>query len=144
MKVFISYCDDDGLDYARQSAVILESHRNQAWYFDRNKTPGVPRIYDITKHIRHWSDIVLLLCTNGSLYSIGQWKEIIQWDSTDKQLIVIVIDNATVPREVDGYIYVRTNSKKFEKEFDSFVRNDLVRSRKMFMEWRPTIKVKKE
>ena len=94
MKIFISYCDEDGLEYAKQTALILENCGHIAWYFDRNKTPGVPRIYDITKHIRSWCDIIFYLCTHGSLRSRGQWEEIGHWDRTNKQLIPIVCISA--------------------------------------------------
>ena len=101
MKSFISYCDNDGLAYARDTAQTLEDRGYTAWYFDRNKTPGVQRIYDITKHIRGWCDIIIYICTTGSNGSIGQWKEIEQWDSTNKQIIVLRIDNSFVPEAID-------------------------------------------
>ena len=41
MKFFISYCDSDVLQIASDAASILEANGHQAWYFDRDKTPGL-------------------------------------------------------------------------------------------------------
>ena len=144
MKFFISYCDSDGLVYARQTALIVEDCGHTAWYFDRNKTPGVQRIYDITKHIRGWCNIVIYVCTGGSNGSIGQWKEIGHWDSTNKQIIVLRIDNSFVPEVIDTRIYASINGTNFIQEFKAFVNNDLDRAIKMFEEWNKEIKVEKK
>jgi hypothetical protein len=100
MKIFISYCDNGGLALASAAAIILEQHRNKAWYFDRDKSIGMLRPIDISNHIRDWCDKVLFLCTDGTITSVGQEKEIGQWDNTDKQLIVIQIDGAIVPPDL--------------------------------------------
>lgn len=125
MRFFISYCDNDGLKLASSAAKILEESGSQTWYFDRDKTTGMWRIVDITEHIRSWCNKIIYICTTGSIYSEGQWKEIGQWDNSDKQLIVIQIDGANVPEVIDPYIYERMSSIRFEEEFSIFVRNRL-------------------
>jgi len=125
MKFFISYCDKDGLTFASSAAEILETNGSEAWYFDRNNTPGLGVIEDVTKHIRKWCNKIIFICTNGSINSDGQKKEILQWDKSGKQLIVIRIDEARVPETVDPYIYVRLRSISLKDEFSIFVRNRL-------------------
>lgn len=142
MRFFISYYDNDGLKFASSAANTLEANGHQAWYFDRNKTPGIIRIVDITNHIRYWCNKVLFLCTDGSESSVGQEKEIGQWDNTDKQLIVIQIDRATVPDVIDPYIYERMSSTRFEEEFNIFVQNRLEKIVNNFEKWNQKIKVK--
>lgn len=142
MKFFISYCDNDGLRLASSTANILEEYGHQAWYFDRNKTLGVMRIFDITYHIRYWCNKVLFLCTAGSESSVGQEKEIGQWDSTGKQLIVINIDRAMVPDVIDPYIYEKMSSTQFEEEFNIFVQNRLENIVNNFERYNQKIKVK--
>ena len=61
------------------------------------------------------------MCTHDSVSSEGQKKEIGQWYQTSKQLIVIPIDAAVVPMEIDPYIYLIMSRKNFSKEFDKFV-----------------------
>ena len=141
MKFFISYCDNDGLRFASSAAITLEANGHQAWYFDRNKTPGIQRIEDITNHIRYWCNKILFLCTDGSALSVGQKKEIGQWDNTDKQLIVISIDGAIVPDVIDPYIYQRMSGFRFKEEFDIFVQNSLEEIDNKFEEWNRKIKV---
>jgi len=143
MKFFISYCDNDGLTYARDTALVLEDFGQTAWYFDRDKTPGVPRVYEITEHIRGWCDIIIYICTVGSKGSMGQWKEIEQWDSTNKQIIVLRIDNSFVPEVIDTRIYASINGTNFLQEFTAFVNNDLDRAVKMFEKYNKEIKVEK-
>jgi hypothetical protein len=41
MKFIISYSNNDRLQFASEAANILEAGGHQAWYFERNKTPGV-------------------------------------------------------------------------------------------------------
>ena len=118
MKVFISYCDDDGLSFASSAAAVLEEHGHKAWYFDRDKSTGMLRAVDITNQIRYWCDKVLYLCTNGSSSSEGQWKEIGQWDNTSKQIMVIPIDGAEVPDVIDPYVYTTISSSNFKVEFN--------------------------
>lgn len=142
MKFFISYCDNDGLIFASSATITLEANGHQAWYFDRNKTLGILRIVDITNHIRYWCNKILFLCTDGSALSVGQEKEIGQWDNTDKQLIVIPIDGAIVPDVIDPYIYEKMSGFRFEEEFDIFVRNRLEEIANTFEEWNQKIKVK--
>lgn len=144
MKVFVSYCDDGGLRFASIAANTLEANGHQAWYFDRNKTPGILRIDDIANHIRYWCNKILFLCTDGSVSSRGQQKEIGQWDKTDKQLIVIPIDRANVPVVIDSYVYEGMNGNRFEKEFDVFVRNRLEEIANSFEEWNPMLQVRNE
>ncbi len=144
MKIFISYCDNDGLRFASSAANTLEANGHQAWYFDRNKTPGIQRIDDITNHIRYWCNKILFLCTNGSEPSIGQRKEIGQWDNTDKQLIVIPIDGANIPDVIDPYIYERMSGIGFEKEFEVFVQHRLEDITNNYEEWTQKIKIKNE
>ena len=141
MRFFISYCDNDGLSYARDTALVLEDVGHTAWYFDRNKTPGIPRVYDITKHVRGWCNIIIYLCTAGSNGSAGQWKEIEQWDSTNKQIIVLRIDDSFVPEVIDTRVYASINGNAFLQEFTTFVNNDLDRAIKMFEEWNKEIMV---
>ena len=76
MKIFISYCDHDGLSFASDAADVLEEHGNKAWYFDRDKSTGMLRVLDIADHVRYWCDKVLYLCTNGSISSVGQLKKL--------------------------------------------------------------------
>ena len=135
MKFFISYCDNDGLTFASSAAKILEANGSQAWYFERDKTLGMLRIVDITNHIRGWCNKIIYICIERSIYSEGQWKEIGQWDNTGKQLIVIPIDGATVPEEIDPYIYERMSSIRFEEEFSIFVRNRLKEIINKWEEW---------
>lgn len=142
MKFFISYCDKDGLRFASDTAIILEANRYQAWYFDRNKTPGILRIVDISNHIRCWCDKLIYICTAGSINSTGQLKEIGQWDNTDKQLIVIPIDNAKVPEVIDSYVWERMNGNLFRSEMTLFVQNRLEDIAKTYEEWNRKIKVR--
>lgn len=143
-KVFISYCDNDGLKFASIAADVLEANGHEAWYFDRDKSPGILRIVDITKHIREWCDKVLYICTNGSISSNGQWKEIGQWDSTNKQMIVIPIDTAIVPDVIDPYIYARISSNDFGMEFNDFIQNRWEDITRAFEEWSSKIKIKNQ
>jgi hypothetical protein len=144
MKFFISYCDNDGLRFASSAANTLEANTHQAWYFGRNKTPGILRIDDISNQIRYWCDKILYLCTAGSVSSGGQRKEIGQWDNTDKQLIVIRIDGASVPVSIDPYIYESMTITGFKAEFNIFVGHRLEEIANTYEEWNHMIKVKNE
>ena len=106
MRVFISYCDNDGLQLAQTAAALLEKYGHKVWYYDRNKTPGIPRVFDIACSMESCR-VIMMLWTEGSISSRGQEKEIILWDSLDKRLIVLQIDGATVRREIAGYNYER-------------------------------------
>jgi len=123
MKVFISYCDDDGKKLAADAAIVLEERGHEAWYFDRDKSIGIIRAFDISDQIRIWCDKVLYLCTNGSISSTGQDKEIGQWDSTSKQIIVIPIDGAVVPNVIEPFVYLPFGSGSFTEELSAFVDN---------------------
>lgn len=126
MKIFISYCDTDGSAFASIAAVALEENGHKAWYYDRDRTLGVMIHNDITYHIRHWCNKILYICTDGSITSGGQDKEIGLWYKTDKQLIVIPIENATVPEPIDPYNYGQQMSNiHFQAEFNIFVRDKL-------------------
>ena len=140
MKFFISYCDSDVLQIASDAASILEANGHQAWYFDRDKTPGLMLIQDITIHIRYWCDKILFLCTSGSVSSDGQKPEIGHWYKSGKQLIVIPIDVANVPIFIDPWIYQPMSSNNFNNEFDKFVRSDLDRITKRFEELSSKVK----
>lgn len=144
MKFFISYCNNDGLMYAFNAASILEANLHIAWYFDRDKSTGILRAVDITNHIRYWCDKILFLCTDKSIHSDGQWKEIGQWDQTNKQILVIPIDNARVPDVIDPYIYTKIHGKKFVAEFQEFVQNRLNGITDDFEEWTKKISIKNE
>jgi len=144
MKVFISYCDCDGLRFAANAAAVLEERGHKAWYFDRDKSTGMLRAVDITNHIRYWCDKVLYLCTNGSTSSHGQWKEIGQWDSSGKQIIVIPIDGAVVPDVIDPYVWTTISSNHFEREFDTFVQNRWQDATRNFEEWTQKITIRNE
>ena len=100
------------------------------------------RIVDITNHIRNWCNKVIYICTDRSINSEGQWKEIGQWDNTNKQLIVITIDGAIVPDVIDPYIYERMSGIQFEEEFGTFVQNRLEEITNTFETWNQNIKVK--
>lgn len=141
MNVFISYCDDDGLGFAADAAVILEQHGHTAWYFDRDKSTGILRTVDITNQIRRWCDKVLYLCTNGSNSSEGQWKEIGQWDNATKQIMVIPIDGSTVPDVIDPYVYNPVSSSNFKTEFDAFVQNSWEDATRTYEEWTQKISI---
>jgi len=142
MKVFISYCDDDGQTFAADAATILEGHGHKAWYFARDKSTGMLRAVDITNQIRYWCDKVLYLCTGGSVSSGGQWKEIGQWDSTIKQILVIPINGALVPDVIEPYVYTTISGSNFKVDFDMFVRNRWEDVTKNYEEWTLKIKVK--
>jgi hypothetical protein len=118
MRVFISYCDSDGLEIAERAAALLERHRHKAWYYSRDKTPGVIRMRDIASNMGSCK-VVMMLWTAGSKGSRGQEKEIGLWDSLDKTLIVLPIDDAQVSREVAGYNYERLRSRTFDSEFEN-------------------------
>ena len=142
MKFFISYCDNGGLQFAADAAFILENNGHQAWYFDRDKTSGILRIVDITEHIRNWCNKVLYICTNRSIHSDGQSKEIGQWDNTNKQLIVIPIDVAVVPITIDPYIHNGMSGHRFKDEFNRFVTYDLERKMERWEELHRIIEVR--
>lgn len=133
-KVFISYADDDGKELASSAATVLENRGHRAWYFDRDKSTGMLRAVDITNQIRIWCDKVLYICTS-SMPSEGQWKEIGQWDNTSKQIIVIPIDSATVPKEIDPYVWMSMSRHGFKTEFDSFVQDHWEDVIKNWEEW---------
>jgi len=141
MRVFISYCNTDGLTYAAKSASILENHGCETWYFDRDKTPGVQRIDDITYHIRHWCELIIFLCSQGSINSRGQKEEIGHWDRTNKQIIVIPIDEANVPESIDTRIYTKVSSVGFAQGFEDFVNNRFDRAITMFEQYNRAIEV---
>ena len=124
MRVFISYCDNDGLQLAQKAAVLLEKYGHEVWYYDRNKTPGIPRVSDITRNIEACR-VIMMLWTEGSNSSRGQEKEIILWDIFDKILIVLPIDEVTVRMEIAGYNYERLRSSTFESEFEDKIASNL-------------------
>ena len=142
MNVFISYCNDDGLGFAADAANILEEHGHKAWYFDRNKSTGLLRAVDITNQIRYWCDQLLYLCTVGSISCDGQWKEIGQWDNTNKQIIVIPINGALVPDVIDPYVYTTIGGSNFKVDFSAFVQNRWEEVTRKYEEWTQKIKVK--
>lgn len=142
MKVFISYCDDDGLRFAASVAAVLEEHGHEAWYFDRDKSTGMLRAVDITNQIRYWCDKVLYLCTNSSISSEGQWKEIGQWDNTRKQIMVIPVDGAEVPDVIDPYVHTTISSSNFEVEFNAFIQDRWEGVTRTFEEWTKEIRTK--
>ena len=141
MKFFISYCDNDGLQFASNAASVLEANGHKAWYFNRNKTPGIQLIDDITQQIRHWCNKILYICTDGSFSSGGQRREIGQWYMTDKQLIVIPINSAIVPDQIDPYIYHRMSSHGFVAELNTFIKDRLKEYVKNYEEYNLKIKI---
>lgn len=144
MRVFISYCDNDGLALASVAAHILEAHKHETWYFDRDKSVGMARGEDIANHIRYWCDQVLFLCTHGSMSSSGQRKELAQWDSVDKQIIGIQIDSATVPDVIEPYIYEPMSNNGFKAEFDEFVQNKWDGITEEWRQYHPETKVENQ
>lgn len=66
-----------------------------------------------------------MLWTAGSNGSLGQEKEIALWDSLDKMLIVLPIDDAQVSREIAGYNYERLRSSTFDSEFENKIAMNL-------------------
>lgn len=142
MKFFISYCASDGLNFAANAAVALETNGHRAWYFARDKTPGITRIEEISTKIRSWCNIVLYLCTDGSISSDGQSKEISQWDNSGKQLIIIPIDRAIVPTSIDTYNYQRMSTHGFVAELNTFIKDHLEEHVKNYEEWNHRIEVR--
>lgn len=141
MKFFISYCDKGGLTFASNTAIILEANGPKAWYFDRDKTPGMQLIDDITNHIRDWCNKIIYICTNGSFNSDGQKKEMGQWYISGKQLIVIQIDKANVPKTIEPFIYMQMKSISFQDEFSIFVQNHLEKIINKWEEMNQNIKI---
>lgn len=138
MKFFISYSDNDGLSFASCAANALEQRGYQVWYYDRDRTLGVMIHNDITYRIRHWCNKILYFCTDSSISSVGQDREIGLWYKTDKQLIVIPIDNALVPEPIDPYNYgQRISSNQFQEEFNLFVQDHLVEIVHHYEEFHP-------
>ncbi len=124
MKTFISYCENNGgLDLAKKASVILKRYRHKSWYFERDKTPGALRIVDICHHVTEWCDVLLYICTSGSMNSDGQIKEVAYADDVRKAMIVLPMDNATVRPEIRIYIHTKINSSDFEQEFESVAKN---------------------
>lgn len=126
MRVFISYCDNDGLQLTQKAATLLEKYGHEVWYYDRNKTLGIPRLFDITRAIKACK-VVMMLWTEGSNSSRGQEKEIVLWDMFDKILMVLPIDEVTVRMEIAGYNYERLRSNTFELEFENKIAINLTK-----------------
>lgn len=124
MRVFISYCDSDGLELAERAAALLEQYRHKAWCYNRDKTLGARRMSDIASNMESCK-VVMMLWTAGSNGSLGQEKEIALWDSLDKMLIVLPIDDAQVSREIAGYNYERLRSSTFDSEFENKIAMNL-------------------
>ena len=117
MRVFISYCTHDGLDKAQLAASILAQEGHEPWVWEHNKTPGVFPWEEITDYIGCEADAVLYLCTNGSMKSWGQRKEVAHAEGERKKIIVIRLDRAEVPRVIRFENAERLRSGQFEEAF---------------------------
>ena len=121
MKVFISYCQQNGgLDLAGQASGIIEANRrNHCWYYDRNKTPGADKYDEIKSQITGWCDCVVFICTTGSSTSLGQRDEIVFVREWRIPVIPIRIDGAQAPGSLsrDLYNYEDIRQNYFGEEF---------------------------
>lgn len=123
MKVFISYCHNNGgLSLAVTASNIIENiGRNRCWFYDRDKTPGADKYEEIKYRITKWCNVVLFLCTNGSAISVGQRDEIVFIREWRIPVIPIRIDNSAAPSSLsrDSFNYQDINKANFAQEFDS-------------------------
>lgn len=121
MKVFISYCQDNGgLGLAYEASQIIENAgRNRCWLYDRDKIPGADRYNEIKRQITEWCDVVTFLCTNGSAISLGQRDEIIFIREWRIPVIPIRIDRAMAPTSLsrDSFNYEDIGRHSFGEEF---------------------------
>jgi len=121
MKVFISYCQNNGgLGLAYKASKIIENTgRNRCWLYDRDKTPGADKYNEIKHQITEWCDVVIFLCTNGSAMSLGQRDEIIFIREWRIPVIPIRIDKAMAPTSLsrDSFNYQDIDMQLFDEEF---------------------------
>lgn len=122
MKVFISYCQNNGgLGLAYKASDIIENiGRHRCWLYDRDKTPGVDIYKEIKYQITGWCDVVIFLCTNGSAISVGQRDEIVFIREWRIPVIPIRIDRSQAPSSLsrDSFNYQDIDKDNFVEEFD--------------------------
>jgi hypothetical protein len=133
-KFFISYCDEDGLGLASGAAKILEANGYQSWYFDKNKSPSVYVHDDITFQITDSCHIIIYICTKNSIDSTGQNYEVGQGIYIGKQIIIIRIDGSIIPKNIQSINYIPMKSGSFQSEFNTFVRDQLENTIKIWTE----------
>lgn len=126
MKVFISYCQENGgLSLAEKASEIIERNkRNRCWYFARDKTPGIEMYEDIRQKITEWCDLVVFLCTDGSADSLGQRDEINFVRNWRIVTIPIRIDHSRCPNILsrDVFTYEDIDESRFEEKFEELAK----------------------
>lgn len=129
MKVFISYCQNNGgLDLAYKVCETIENTgRNQCQLYDRDKTPGADKYEEIKYRITGWCEVVIFLCTAGSVSSVGQRDEIVFIREWRIPVIPIRISESAAPSSLsrDFFNYQDIDINKFKEEFDARVARNL-------------------
>ena len=129
MKVFISYCQNNGgLHLANLASTSIENIQgNHCWFYDRDKTPGADKYEEIKYRITGWCDVVLFICTDGSHISLGQRDEIIFIGEWRIPVIPIRIGEATAPSSLsrDSFKYQDMNEDNFNEEFEGRIAQQL-------------------
>lgn len=117
LRVFISYSTKDGLDKAKQAANLLKEAGHIAWIWDHSKTVGALVWREIANCIVNESDAVLYICTSSSLQSWGQGQEAGYALNHRKKIIVISLDDSSVPIELTARWYEKLPSGQFYEKF---------------------------
>lgn len=113
LRVFISYPTRDGVDKAKQAAHLLKKAGHEAWIWYHSKTVGALTWREIAKCIVYDSDAVLYICTHCSQMSWGQGQEAGYALNHRRKMIVVAVDDASVPVELTARCYERSPSDQF-------------------------------
>jgi TIR domain len=117
LEIFISYPVKDGFDKANEAANILKKVGHKAWICDHSKTIGALVWREIANCIVNESDVILYICTSSSLHSWGQGQEAGYALNNRKKIIVVCLDDASVPIELTARWYEKLPSAQFGEKF---------------------------
>lgn len=125
MKVFISYATEDALTEARVARRVLGDAGHKAWMYEHDSTLGVSTWREIAVNLID-SDAVFYICTPSSNASKGQERESGIALNHHVRILVVRLDDASVPVELTSDNYATWARSRFSEECEAFA-HDLPR-----------------
>ena len=116
MRVFISYSNEDGLQYTRQARGLIKAEGHEVWLYEHDRTPGALTWEEIPDRIANQSDHVFFIWTPSSAGSRGQRLEIGYTLTHAIQPLVVPLDKTTVPTALSPFNYERWQREQFSAQ----------------------------
>ncbi len=114
LRVFISYCHEDGAKFAIQVYDYLTTIGLDTWMFRFSKTNGIPPWKEIANEIRD-RDIAIVIITIGSHISIGQERECGIISHYNKSVYLLKASNAEILPELSYATWETFTNKNLQK-----------------------------